>query len=579
MPNASVTPDSLETPLFARHEPLTSDALGSQYESVTDGDERAGLSCGVTIREGTTQPANHQFIWKLTFAAGISGLLFGYDTGVISSTLVSIGTDLSGRELSTLDKSLITSSTSLFALVSSPVAASLGDRLGRRAIIVITAALFVLGALEQALTTSVWGMIFGRSLVGLAVGAASLITPLYISELAPSHLRGRLVTTIIIFITGGQVVAYTVGWLFSTAAHGWRGIVGLGALPAAIQLILVYFLPDTPRWLVRAGQDQDARRVLLKVYGQESHNGVRTADCVLRDIERDIAAEEEELAHTSKTVSTPHDGGESQTTSAWKETWIALFYIDGNRRALAIACMLQALQQFCGFNSLMYYSATIFEELGFASPTLASLIVAVSNWAFTFVAFILIDRLGRRRILLYVIPVMTAALLLTAVSFGFLDINRNPKSSEAKTTQTSSLAPFFTLGFIAIYCAGYATSLGPIPWQQSELFPLRVRALGSGLATATNYTANFIVGATFLPLLDTVSAGGTFVLYAAICATGWVLIYRFYPEMSGMSLEDVRALLVDGWGVEESIERLKRWRMANVQRGYIAAQPPGVSRS
>ena len=140
----------------------------------------------------TLQSSGNAFLWALTLSACVSGLLFGFDTGVISGTLVSIGTDLSSRELTTLDKGLITSCTSLFALIASPIAGVLADKLGRKNIILCADALFTLGALWQAFTSSVWGMIFGRSIVGLAIGGASLIVPLYISELAPGHLRGRL---------------------------------------------------------------------------------------------------------------------------------------------------------------------------------------------------------------------------------------------------------------------------------------------------------------------------------------------------------------------------------------------------
>ncbi|KAI5307577.1 hypothetical protein KEM55_007936, partial [Ascosphaera atra] len=411
------------------------------------------------------------------------------------------------------------------------------DRLGRRAVILISDALFVLGASWQAFTGSVWGMIFGRSIVGLAVGAASMITPLYISELAPSGLRGRLVATINILITGGQVVAYIIGWVFSHFSHGWRWIVGLGVLPAVLQVSLIIFLPETPRWLVQAGRDEEARRVLGRVYNGSNYNaGRRAADEVLRNIERDMAAEAEEWARTHKQLSPDNDDmpAETRPPSSWtsiKETWLALVQIPGNRRAATIACALQALQQLCGFNSLMYFSATIFEELGFASPTLTSLLVALSNWLFTFVAFNLIDRLGRRKILLTTIPIMAVSLLLTALTFSFMDIHHdasrasNPAPSARSPTSTApSIAPFFTLLFITIYCGAYASGIGTIPWQQSELFPLRVRALGSSLATATNYTANFVVGATFLPLVNVVSAGGTFVLYAAVCGGGWVMV-------------------------------------------------------
>ncbi|KAI5280227.1 hypothetical protein KEM52_004174, partial [Ascosphaera acerosa] len=324
-------------------------------------------------------------------------------------------------------------------------------------------------------------------------------------------------------------------------------MVGLGAAPAVLQLALVSVLPETPRWLVRAERERDARAVLGRVYGErERRDGVRVADRVLREIERDIAAEEEELrllagsrrkpghyheendaddrsgpaaASPSSSSSSSQPIATPTATAAWKDSWSALLCIAGNRRALALACMLQALQQLCGFNSLMYFSATLFAQLGFASPTLAALVVAASNFAFTFVASALVDRLGRRRILLCVMPVMAAALLAAAAAVSAMDLNdvRDPAESTSTSTSTTSptesaprLAPFLTLVFIAVYCAGYATSLGPIPWQQAELFPLRVRALGSGLATATNYTANFAVGASFLPLLDAVSAAGAF---------------------------------------------------------------------
>lgn len=166
-----------------------------------------------------------------------------HSTGVISSTLVSIDSSLSRRALTILDKSLITSSTSLFALLISPISGLLADGLGRKKVILLADALFVLGALWQALSTTVWGMILGRSVIGLAVGSASFVTPLYISEIAPAQWRGRLVTVSSLFITGGQVVAYLIGWAFSQVNGGWRWMVGLGAVPAILQLLALLFMP------------------------------------------------------------------------------------------------------------------------------------------------------------------------------------------------------------------------------------------------------------------------------------------------------------------------------------------------
>ncbi|PYI30472.1 putative MFS myo-inositol transporter [Aspergillus indologenus CBS 114.80] len=497
------------------------------------------------------------FIWSLTFSAGISGLLFGYDTGVISSTLVSIGSDLSNRPLTTLDKSLVTSCTSLCALVASPLAGLLADKFGRKKVIIIADVLFTLGALIQALATTVWVMIVGRSVVGLAVGGASLVTPLYISELAPSHERGRLVTILCLLITGGQVIAYIVGWLLSNTPGGWRYVVGLGMFPAIFQCIAVGTLPETPRWLVQAGLESAATNVLLQVYQAHDEN-VQIVESILHDIQQEVAEEVEITGHTNQT---------SKSLEHY-ENWIAhatqrtrnLFLVGGNRRALIIAVMLQGLQQLCGFNSLMYFASTLFAILSFSSPTLTALAVAMTNFVFTLLAFIYIDKIGRRRILLYSIPVMVLSLVVCAMAFGSLALPTSlfepegPNGAGAAMVEDSFL-PLSVLVCLTVYTASYAFGLGNVPWQQSELFPLNVRSLGSSLATATNWGSNFIVGLTFLPMMEWLSPAWTFATYAAVCVLGWLGVWAIYPEMSGLSLEEVKDLLANGWGVKESLVR------------------------
>ncbi|KAI2867711.1 hypothetical protein CBS12448_157 [Aspergillus niger] len=497
-----------------------------------------------------SEQTNGWFIYALTFSAGISGLLFGYDTGVISATLVSIGSDLSNHRLTTLDKSLVTSCTSLFALIVSPLAGILADKFGRRKVILVADVLFTLGALIQAVTSAVWGMIAGRSIVGLAVGGASLVTPLYISELAPSHARGRLVTILSLFITGGQVVAYIIGWLFSSVSGGWRYIVGLGMLPAVFQFFIVLALPETPRWLVQAGFEEKATKVLSRVYGSHSDSGLM-AKQVMRDIQQEVAEEEEELTQTNK----PSTGNWQWLTNV-TQCARHLILVGGNRRALIIAVMLQATQQLCGFNSLMYFSATIFSMLSFSSPTLVSLSVALTNFLFTLLAFAFIDRIGRRRILLYSMPVMALSLIACAFTFGSVEMP-NPESRVRAEDATidSAFLPIVILICLTVYVGAYAFGLGNVPWQQSELFPLNVRSLGSALATATNWGSNFVVGLTFLPMMEWLSPGWTFAAYAAVCVFGWFGVYAIYPEMSGLRLEEVKELLSDGWGIQESLRR------------------------
>ncbi|PVI07842.1 general substrate transporter [Periconia macrospinosa] len=477
-----------------------------------------------------------KFIWVLTCCAGLSGLLFGYD------------------------------STSFFALLASPLTGILADSLGRKPVILIADALFVLGALLQAFTSTVPGMIAGRSIVGAAVGSASFVVPLYIGEVAPGPFRGRLVVVGSLFITGGQVVAYIIGWLFSMELHGWRWMVGLGAAPAILQCIVMWWMPETPRWLVKAGKKEQARRVLNDVYQRGSDGTVEQSlvNGVLRRVEREILEEEDVVGGLTRDLTKT---GFTAKVNQVQDNFAQLVNVGGNRRALTIACLLQGAQQLCGFNSLMYFSATIFSLVGFRSPTLTSLSIALTNFIFTLVAFHYIDRIGRRRILLLSVPFMIVGLALCAVAFVFLRL-----PTEADTVDVGAgdggvsvvaqgmVWPVVILVAMVIYVAGYAVGMGNVPWQQSELFPLSVRSLGSALATTTNWGSNTIVGLTFLPMMEFCTPTGTFALYALVCACALGAIWRIYPETAGLSLEDVGGLLKDGWGVDESIKRSRERR-------------------
>lgn len=417
--------------------------------------------------------------------------------------------------------------------------------------------LFAAGAAVQACSGTVWVMVVGRSVVGMAVGAASFVVPLYIAELAPARFRGRLVTMNVIFITLGQVVAYVVGWglgEYGDESTAWRWMVGLGAVPAVVQAVVMVVMPETPRWLVMVGKVGEARRAVERVLGAQGLK--REVDATVKGIEIEVREESEgrRLRGSSR----------GDRSSGWMDSAQELFGVRRNRRALAIACLLQGLQQLCGFvsatrsgfmveiltdfqNSLMYFSATIFTMLGFPIPTLTSLVVAVTNFAFTLAALFLIDRVGRRRILLWSIPVMVAGLLLAAYGFSYITLASTDATENASPAQGAAVV---ILVSIMVYVAGYALGLGNVPWMQSELFALNVRSVGSGIATATNWGANFVIGLTFLLLMDALTPSWTFVLYAVICAAGYGLIWVFYPETAGLSLEEAASLLEDdNWGV------------------------------
>ena len=283
---------------------------------------------------------------------------------------MSIGTSLSGRALTSLDKSVITSVTALAALCASPAASAMADAAGRRPVILCADALFVLGAAVQALSTNVAGMVAGRAVVGAAVGAASFVVPLYVAELAPARHRGALVTLNVLCVTLGQALAYIIGWALSDPpsaagvgaanASGWRWMVGLGAVPAVIQgVLLLLFMPETPRWLVRAGRPAAAKNIIRKTIvasstpeGQrdddEDEHQTRLVNAILGDIEAEVRAEEEEIRRRTPVAGASTKNGDGEWLRGWRELWT----VPRNRRALTIACLLQGLQQLCGFVSL-----------------------------------------------------------------------------------------------------------------------------------------------------------------------------------------------------------------------------------
>ncbi len=210
-------------------------------------------------------------------------------------------------------------------------------------------------------------------------------------------------------------------------------------------------------------------------------------------------------------------------------------------------------------NSLMYFSATIFSLLDFSSPTLTSLSIAIANFVCTLLALMIIDHVGRRRILLLSIPVMVLGLGCCSVAYEYLGRPSWDQDSGKSTSGVDARSPWAVVILVAmvIYVCGYGIGVGNVAWQQSELFPMSVRSLGSGLATATNWGSNFVVGLTFLPMMEYLTPVWTFAVYSLICIVGWICCWGIYPETKGLGLEDVRGLLRDSYGVEESLRRAK----------------------
>lgn len=511
--NVSIAHNSLDDP--------TSKALPFKGASGATGIERRGMN---------------PMVFALTILTSVCGFLFGYDTGYISGALVVIGTDL-GKTLSSGNKELITSATSLGALIFAIIGGPLADWAGRKWVISGANILFIVGAIIQVAAHSLWTMIIGRFVMGWGVGLASLVAPLYISEMAPSRFRGRLVVINVLAITGGQLIAYAISAGLYHINNGWRIMVGLSMVPAAVQMVLFVFMPETPRYLIRRGRTEEAKKVLIRTYQDSSPEELQQKMDEL--IKHNLMEEE---------------GAKS---SNWLKQWatglVEVHRVPSNFRAVIITCGLQGIQQFSGFNALMYFSATIFKSVGFDNPTAVSLIVAGTNFVFTLVAFLCIDRIGRRRILLCTIWGMVLGLVVASVAFHYLHIDLDDSSAFVRQNGWSIVVIISML----VYVAFYASGIGNVPWQQSELFPMRVRGVGTSLATATNWAGSLVISSTFLTMLEKVTPTGTFAFYGGLCLLGELFVFFFYPETANCTLEEVQDLLTGGFNIKESERRSK----------------------
>ncbi|KAL4248633.1 major facilitator superfamily protein [Abortiporus biennis] len=475
------------------------------------------------------------FVWLLVACTSISGLLFGYDTGVISGALVTIGSDLGPAELSSGQKELITSATTLGALLGGLVAGILSDFLGRRPVLGIADIIFIGGAIGQAVCHTVWSMIGCRFIIGVGVGLAACVAPLYIQELSPTRLRGRMVVLNVVAITGGQVVAYGIDAAFENVHSGWRWMVGLGAVPAAIQCFFLFFLPESPRILIRRGNVNAARAVMRRVYARATTEQIDLKVKVLNAaVKRSV-----EIANTTTLI----------------ERIGSILRNPVNRRALIVSCGLQAQQQLSGFNTLMYYSATLFKEIGFDQPTAVGLIVSGTNFVFTLFALKYIDIIGRRKIMIFSAPGMVIGMTLASIAFHYLTLKTGGNLIDG--TQYSNTWSAIVLLAMIFYVASYATGLGNVPWQQGELFSLDVRGIGTSFATTTNWAMNLLIGSTYLSLMDRITPAGAFGFYAGLCLLGWIFDLICFPETAGLSLEEVQLVFQNGFGIKES-EKLRK---------------------
>ena len=482
---------------------------GEQYTSID-----SQSSTIATTADEIEETRTGKYVTLVVCASAVGGFMFGYDTACISSILIFL--DKGSLDLSDRQKEIVTGITSVGSFFGSIGASILTDHLGRKNVITICCVIFTLAAIELGLAQSVTALVIGRLIVGLAVGAASMVVPVYISEVAPSKRRGRLLVLNSVTTTGGQLFANIIALIVSQMHHNWRIMFLLSGIPSVLFLCVAKFLPESPRFLILQNEKLQAQEALSNLYPNATFEQVsRKASSIEDDIK--LNEEQHRLPLHAK-----------------------LFGSSATLRALAVGCGLMFYQQASSFNSFMYYGATIFKTVGVGNPLVISILISGTNFAFTFVALRYIDEIGRRKMLLRTLWIMAFALFVAGVAFSRIDL---PQELQTKNMNPAS---YVLVTSVLVFVASYASALGTVPWSSVEFLPLEARAAGSAAIAATGWLTNAIVSATYLSLVGATSLSATSVIFSIVCALGWLGVFKWYPEVNMLSLEEIRKVFENG---------------------------------
>ncbi|WNO55140.1 sugar porter family MFS transporter [Stakelama saccharophila] len=446
-----------------------------------------------TAPEIATQAAR-RFVGLIFFFGALEGLVFGYDTGVVAGALLFIRKEM---DLNPAEQGMVVGALLLGSLIAAPISGFLSNRFGARPMLGLAGIFFLIGSLGAALAPGPLSLIGFRFILGLAVGVGSVQVPVYLAELSPAASRGKLTSLYQLMTAIGIFLAYAIGYLFAQTEN-WRAMFGVAAIPALLLVLGVLILPESPRWLVRSGRGDDALASLRRTRGAD-------------EAERDLAEIERHAAATRPSL-----------RAMLADPWV--------RHVLLIALALAAFQQALGINTIVYYAPTILNAAGFgdaAAIFIGGTLQALSILS-TFLLGRVVDRLGRRILLLTGALVMASSMVLLGGIFHF-------------DALASAFGSGTAVACLAIFKAAFSASWGPIVWiLLPELLPMHGRSTAMGACVFTVYLANFVISSIFPVLLasGSTAAFGTFALFGLIA---FIFVLRLLPETSRRTLEEIEA--------------------------------------
>lgn len=479
----------------------------------------------------TKKIPRNKFVIACAVLASTNSILFGYDVGVMSGAVIFIKKDL---KISDVQEEVLIGSLNIISLLGSGLAGRTSDAIGRRWTMALAAFIFLVGALVMAVSPSFAWLMVGRSVAGIGVGYALLIAPVYTAEVAPAASRGSLTCFPEIFINVGILIGYIANYaLQGLPPHlNWRVMIGLGAVPPLFLGIAVLMMPESPRWLLMRGRNEDAMKVLLRTSVDQAEASERLEQIV----EGIQYAKQNALVHESsnpKKTSNPNKTSKNDGEGKWRELYKPSKAI---RRMLIIALGIQFFQQAGGIDATVYYSPVTFRTAGINSQggiLGATMAVGFAKAGFVVVAAVLIDKVGRRPLLLTSAIGSTVSLLALATALAVIG-----KSSTVGMGRevASYLAVIAACGNVAFFSVG----MGPVNWVLgAEIFPLRLRAKAASLGVAVNRGMSGVISMTFLSISKAMTVPGTFYLFAAVSALCSIFIYFCVPETKGKTLEEI----------------------------------------